>query len=89
MFALAVCLVVTVFAAIPVAVAVWWSLSVHRDLVLLSFTLHSAEEQGNAQAIARAEAALRARLARFPGGIVGRWMGVNAPRSPDTRPQAR
>jgi hypothetical protein len=79
MFELAAFLLVAVFAAIPPALAGWWLLSVHRELVLLSYAVHRARELGDAAAVARAEAALRLRLASFPGGHVGRWMGVDSP----------
>ena len=76
MLELATFLAVTVVASIPPALAAWWFLRVHRELVLRSYALHRARVQDDAEAILLAEDALRLRLRSFPGGIVGRWMGV-------------
>ncbi len=78
------------FLAIAVpAAAIVWLLRVHRELVLLAYAVHRAEQAGEPETIALAEDALSQRLMSVPAGLVGRFMGISAPRSPDTPTQAR
>ena len=72
---LPVLITMLIAVAIPVLV-VWWLLRAHRELVLLAWAVHRAQECGEPDGIAQAQGVLRRRLARFPAGYVGRWMGI-------------
>ena len=79
---LSLCISVVVFGGS------WFVLRrVFKEAVLLAWAEHRALERGEPAALSAAQDALRRRLARFPGGLVGRWMRISAPRSRGTPPQ--
>jgi hypothetical protein len=76
MFELAAFLIVLFLASLPPLLMGWWGLRLHRELVLLAYAVHRAEQGEDAEALEAAQSALEARKRSFPAILVARWMGL-------------
>jgi hypothetical protein len=76
MIELALTLLVLFLASLPPLLLGWWGLELHRELILLAYAVHRAEQGGDRDALDRARDALEARKRSLPAGWMARWMGL-------------